>query len=176
MLDKTEDIGPEADAAVAENDVIGFDPELETLMGDVRDVMLGRIRTTQKPWEQMTEAEQTDLANGIDLAARDMVRRTVRLMARHEWPHVVASLSEIKIGGKNGIDIKMTCPNIALHRETLGDNVNTQVQIVMIDSDKFMGQRRPVDIKPDQPDLDLQDGEGVPNPAPANTPAAEDLE
>lgn len=173
MLDKTEGIGPEAEAAVNDDGATGFDPELETLMGDVRDVMLGRIRTTQKPWEQMTEAEQIDLANGIDYAARDMVRRTVRLMARHEWPHVVASLSEIKIGGKNGIDIKMTCPNIALHRETLGDNVNTQVQIVMIDSDKFMGERAPVDIKPDQPDLDLQDGDGVPDPS---RPAEADLE
>lgn len=157
MLDKTEDIGPGADAPVEETDAPEFDLELETLMGDLRDAMLGRIRTTQKPWEQMTEAEQTDLANGIDLAARDIVRRSVRLLARHKWPHVVATLEEMKIGGKNGIDIKMTCPNVSDYRETLGDHVKTQVQVVMVDSDQFMGQRAPVDIKPDQGDLPIGD-------------------
>jgi hypothetical protein len=168
MLDKTEDIGPEADAPVEVNDALDFDPEIETLMGDVRDVMLGRIRTTRKPWEQMTEAEQTDLANGIDLAARDIVRRSVRLLARHEWPHVVATLEEIKIGGKNGVDIKMTCPNHSSHREVLGDHVKTMVQIVMVDSDQFMGQRAPVDIRPDQPDLPINDEN--------NRPGESDLE
>lgn len=173
MLDKTEDIAPEAEATAAEDGAPEFDPELDTLMGDVRDVMLGRIRTTQKPWEQMTEAEQTDLANGIDLAARDMVRRTVRLLARHEWPHVVCVLSEIKIGGKNGIDIRMTAPNISQNRKTLGDHVNTMAQVVMVDSDQFMGQRRGVDIKPDQPDLPMEDGDGVPDPV---RPERADLE
>ncbi len=159
-----DNLNPEAGDDVSD-DAPDYDPELDTLMGDLRDVMLGRIRTTQKPWEQMTESEQADLANGIDLAARDIVRRTVRLMARHQWPHVVATLSEIKIGGKNGIDIKMTAPNISVNRETLGDHLNTQVQIVMIDSEQFMAARGPVDIKPDQPELDLGDGEGVPDPA-----------
>jgi len=170
-----DNLDPDAGEAVSD-DAPDFDPELDTLMGDLRDVMLGRIRTTQKPWEKMTESEQTDLANGIDLAARDIVRRTVRLMARHQWPHVVANLSEIKIGGKNGIDIKMTAPNISLNRETLGDHLNTQVQIVMIDSDQFMAARGPVDIKPDQPDLDLGDGEGVPDPEHDHRPGEGDLE
>lgn len=163
MLDKTEAIDPETGEVLPgdEGDAPGFDPELDTLMGDLRDVMLGRIRTTRKPWEQMTEAEQTDLANGIDLAARDIVRKTVRLMAKHEWPHAVVKLCEIKIGGTNGIDIKMTCPNIQENREVLGDHVNTMVQVVMVDSEQFMAARGPVDIKPDQPDLPIgDDGDG----------------
>ncbi len=112
MLDKTDDVGPGDEAEALETDAAEFNPRLETLRGDLRDVMLGRVRTTRKPWEQMTEAEQTDLANGLDLA--------------------------------------------------------------------------PVDITPDQPQLELEDGEGVPDPteaelplegsAPANTPAAADLE
>ena len=190
MLDKTDDVGPGDDAEALETDAPEFNPALNTLCGDLRDVMLGRIRTTRKPWAQMTEDEQTDLANGVQLAASDMVRRMVRLMSTHKWPHAVVKLCEIKIGGTNGIDIKMTCPNIQENREVLGDHVNTMVQVVMIDSDQFMGETAPVDIRPDQPELQLEDGDGFPDqtdaelpledPAPgdepANTPAVADLE
>ncbi len=41
----------------------GIDLETATLSGDLRDAMLTRIRNLQKPWAQMTEAEQYDCAN-----------------------------------------------------------------------------------------------------------------
>lgn len=173
MLDKTEGIGPEAEAAVTEDDSPDFDPELGTLMGDMRDAMLSRIRTLQKPWAQMTEAEQTDCANGIELAARDMIRKTVRLVNRHEWPSCVVTLAEMKIGGTNGIDIKMTCPNITEYRNVLGEHVKTQVMVVFADSETFMADRAPAQIDKDQPDLELEDGDGVPDPS---RPAEADLE
>lgn len=152
------------------DDAPDFDPELGTLMGDMRDAMLQRIRTLQKPWAQMTEAEQTDCANGIELAARDMIRKTVRLVNKHEWPHAVVKLCEIKIGGTNGIDIKMTCPNIAVNREVLGDHVNTEVMVVMADSETFMAAKAPAQIDKDQPGLDLDADEGD------RRPSDEDLE
>lgn len=140
---------------IGTDDAPDFDPELGTLMGDMRDAMLSRIRTLQKPWAQMTEAEQIDCANGVELAARDMIRKTVRLVNKHEWPHAVVKLCEIKIGGTNGIDIKMTCPNIAVNREVLGDHVNTEVMVVMADSETFMAARNPVEIDKDQPEMPL---------------------
>lgn len=157
------------------DDAPDFDPELGTLMGDMRDAILMRIRTLPKPWAQMTEAEQTDCANGAELAAREIIRKTVRLVNKHQWPHVVASLSEIKIGGKNGIDIKMTSSNIAETRDVLGEHVGTHVQIVMADSDAFMAERAPAQIDKDQPEMDLQDGEGF-DGAEANRPDEGDLE
>lgn len=116
MLDKVENTAADDEAEAEHDDAPEFNPKLETLCGDLRDVMLGRIRTTRKPWEQMTEAEQTDLANGLQLAASDMVRRMVRLMTSYDWPHA------------------------------------------------------PVDIKKDQAELELADGEGVPDPAEAELP------
>ncbi len=153
---------------VEADDAPDFDPELGTLMGDMRDAMLMRIRTLQKPWAQMTEAEQTDCANGIELAARDMIRKAVRLMNKHEWPSCVVTLAEMKIGGTNGIDIKMTCPNIAVNREVLGDHVKTEVMVVFSDSDTFMAERAPAQIDKDQPELGLPEGDEDRRPSDAD--------
>lgn len=157
MKDTIEPQAGEAFNDAETDDAPDFDPELGTLMGDMRDAMLMRIRTLQKPWAQMSEAEQVDCANGIELSARDMIRKTVRLVNKHEWPSCVVTLAELKIGGTNGIDIKMTCPNIGEYRNVLGEHVKTQVMVVFADSETFMAERAPAQIDKDQPDLDLPD-------------------
>lgn len=170
MLDTTEDIDRTAAAEVAAeaDDAPDFDPELGTLMGDVRDAILMRIRTLQKPWAQMTEAEQADCANGVELSARDMIRKTVRLLNSFEWPHAVVTLGEVKIKGEKGIEAKIVCTNIEHNRTVLGEHVGDHIMVLMVDSDTFMAERKPVQIDKDQPSLDLEDGEGVPDPkAPA---------
>ena len=190
MLDKTDDVGPGDDAEALETDAPEFNPALNTLCGDLRDVMLGRIRTTRKPWAQMTEDEQTDLANGVQLAASDMVRRMVRLVTSYEWPHAAVVLGEVKIKGEKGIEAKIACPNVEHNRNVLGDHVGKHVMVLMVDSETFMGETAPVDIKKDQAELELADGEGVPDPSEpelpidepgpeleaANSPTAADLE
>lgn len=170
MLDKVENTAADDEAEAEHDDAPEFNPKLETLCGDLRDVMLGRIRTTRKPWEQMTEAEQTDLANGLQIAASDMVRRMVRLMTSYDWPHAAVVLGEVKIKGEKGIEAKIACPNVEHNRNVLGDHVGQHVMVLMIDSDTFMGETAPVDIKKDQAELELADGEGVPDPAEAELP------
>lgn len=148
------------------DDTPDFDPALGTLMGDVRDAMLMRIRTAQKPWAQMTEDEQMMLANGVDLAARDMVRKTVRLLTSFEWPHAVVTLGEVKIKGEKGIEAKIVCTNIEHNRTVLGENVGSHVMILMVDSETFMSARAPVRIDPDQPQMDLPEADEDPDEDP----------
>lgn len=164
-------IEPEIDAITGEvlsgaDDTPDFDPDLDTLMGDMRDAMLQRIRTLKKPWAQMSEGEQYDCANGIELAAKDMIRKTVRLLNKFEWPHAVVELGEVKIGGTKGIEAKITCSNIALNRNVLGEHVGTQIMLLMVDSDTFMAERAPARVDKDQPDLPLDGAVGGDEPPP----------
>ena len=131
----------------------GDDLQLDTLRGDIRDAMLNRIRHMKTSWSLCTEAEQNEIVNGLELAAKNLVRGVVRQLTAHEFPHAVVTLGEVKIGGSKGIEAKITCPNIEVNRNTLGDHVGEMVQIVMIDSDKFMGEREPADVQPDQGDM-----------------------
>ena len=129
------------------------DLQLDTLRGDIRDAMLNRIRHMKTSWSLCTEAEQNEIVNGLELAAKNLVRGVVRQLTAHEFPHAVVTLGEVKIGGSKGIEAKITCTNIEVNRNTLGDHVGEMVQIVMIDSDKFMGERDPADVQPDQGDM-----------------------
>lgn len=154
MLDQTDDTAAAADGAPE------FHPEIDTLMGDLRDVLLGRVRTMQKPWEKMTEAEQYDLANAMELTAKDIIRRTVRALNDVEWPKTVVELGEVKIGGSKGIEAKITCSNIEHNRTVLGEHVGQQIMVLMVDSDRFMGQRGEPPIDKDQPDLPFTEDDG----------------
>lgn len=149
MTEETEN--PEVDTP----DEALSDLQLDTLSGDLRDAMLMRFRDINTAWSAMSEDRQRDLAEGLEMAARDLVRKTVRLLTSYDYPRCVVDLGEIKIvgGDKARIEGKIIAANVSEYREVLGDHVNTKVLLLCVDSDTFMGERAPAAIDPDQPEL-----------------------
>ena len=137
--------------------------EAGTLAGELRDAMLTRFRDMQKPWAQMSEDEQREFSEGINFAARSLVRGAVRAVTKFEWPRCIVHLGEIKIvgGEKARIEGKVVASNFEENRNVLGDHVNTDVLLICVDSDSFMGERDPVQIDPDQPELPTEDQEAA---------------
>ncbi len=162
-----------------EHDMEGEAPdiELETMFGDCRDAMLSRMKHMKTSWPLLNEAEQAEIINGLEMAAKHIVRGAVRAVTKHEFPHAVVELGEVKIGGSKGIEAKISCQNIELNRNVLGDHVGQMVPIVMIDSDQFMGQREPATAEPDQADW-LRDApaEEPEESEPRGLPKPEDFE
>ena len=149
-----------------EHDMEGgdLDLSLETLMGDMRDEMLTRVKHLKATWGLLSQGEQHDVANGLELFSKTMIRRCVHLVTRQQFPHTAVKLAEMKIKGGKDIEAKIVCDNIEFNRSVLGEHVGQFVQIVMIDSEAFMNARAPAKIDPDQPGLDL-DGDEDANPA-----------
>lgn len=150
-----------------EHDMEGDAPDmqLETLFGDCRDAMLQRIQTMKTSWSLCNEAEQAEIINGLELAAKSIVRAAVREVTRHDFAHAVVTLGEVKIKGEKGIEAKITCANIEHNRTVLGEHVGSMVQVVMIDSEDFMNERGPAKPDPDQKSwLDGQDGDDPDSP------------
>lgn len=168
-----------------EHDMEGGEPDLklDTLSGDLRDEMLTRMKHLKATWPLLTQGEQIDLANGLELFANKMIRRIVHLVTKQEFPHTAVKLAEMKIKGGKDIEAKIVCDNIEYNRSVLGEHIGQLVQIVMIDSDAFMGERAAAKTDPDQPGLPLDgDGEEDPDderlalPPPDRKPKPEDLE
>lgn len=126
----------------------------DTLMVDIRDAMLGRIRELRTPWSLCPEDKQREIANSMELAAKNLVRQAVRLLNDHEFPYAVVALGEVKIKGEKGIEAKISCQNIEHNRTVLGEHVGQMCTVYMVDSETFMGEREPA-ISPDQPDLPM---------------------
>lgn len=153
-----------ADGETPELDDIDIpEMQIESLAGDLRDAMLMRVRDIKRPWSMLTEEEQRDLANGMELASRQLVRGAVRLLTAWDWPRAVVHLGEIKIvgGDKSRIEGKIVADNIEVNRNTLGDHVNSTVMLVMVDPETFMGEKGPAEVDPDQPELPGGDKEAA---------------
>ena len=129
------------------------DLKLETLSGDIRDVLLMTIRDLKRPWSMLTAEEQSDVANRMEMASTNLVRQAVRLVTDFEFPRAVVTMGEVKIKGEKGIEAKITCTNIEHNRTVLGEHVGDMVLMLMVDADQFMAERQPVEITPDQPEL-----------------------
>jgi hypothetical protein len=136
--------------------------KLDTLSGDIRDVLLGHFRNQPKSWPEMAADDQRMVANAFTAAANELVRKVVQVFTSYEFPRAVVTLGEVKIKGEKGIEAKIGCPNIEHYRSILGQHVGQNIMVLMVDSETFMNSRAPVKIEDDQPDLPLGDGEGDP--------------
>lgn len=124
----------------------------DTLVGDIRDAMLGRIQRQAKPWPSLSEQEQRDTIEGITNAAKTLVARAVKIVATKGFESTVASLKELKIKGEV-IEGKVIAMNISTVREMLGDAAGSEVIIVFAAAETFYGESQPAEPEPDEPGL-----------------------
>lgn len=130
-----------------------------TLKGDIRDWLLDRLKQQQKPWEQMSEAEQADLIAQAEMAAGDMVRRAVRMIAAEGRKVIVAQLEQVTV--KDGIKAVVTLSKHDACRHDLVDAQGKDVLIVVADAGDYMGAKGEAVPDADSPGLPLEDDKPV---------------
>ena len=127
----------------------------ETLVGDLRDAFLDRIKRQPKPWEQCSEAEQRDLVEHTTKFCKHMVTHAVKLIAANGRRTIVATLGKIELDSgliKCRLETKIT-PETLLELSAAQD---MSVLVIASDAAEFEGERAPAEIDPDQPDLEKQ--------------------
>ncbi len=139
-----------------------IDLQADTLRGDIRDVMLDRIKNMRKPWAQMSNYEQSETIAGFDRVAKKLVRDAVRLVAAENQVEVTATLEQVAI--KDGIKATLTLSRHAQGRHELADAVGQEILIVVLDSDRHDSERREAKADPDQNPLPLGDDAGDDKP------------
>lgn len=144
------------------------DMNLSTLSGDMRDRMLTPFRQARKLWTSMSELEQQDYANGIDLAAKSITRKAVQMLLDRPFPRIVARLGDVAIKGgeKARIESKLIAPLLDEYLGTMGKNVGKEVLVFVVSAEEFLGEKAPVKVDPDEPELPMarDDGDGPDDP------------
>ena len=130
-----------------------------TLRGDVRDSLLGWIKTLQKPWGAMSESEKRNLADAANRYARTLVRTACKLIAANERPVIVATLAEYK--EKDGVEAKLKLAGTAQNIVELHNACGKEVLIVTSGSEQFDQEGGPAEIEPDAPEFPGLDAEGL---------------
>lgn len=113
--------------------------EATTLLGDIRDAVLDRVRRTEKPWEKMTTDEQGAEIDGCTKLARYLVETAARIIAAQGFPTVTGKLVKVQV--KDGMQLQVDMSRHDPQRLTMLDNVGRPVLIVVAEPEMFVGER-----------------------------------
>ena len=137
------------DAEIAETDHPIPTLAADTLRGDVRDSLLDWLKATPKPWSQMAQAEQHNLADAADRFARTLVKEVCQIVASNERPCIVAQLVEYK--EKDGVEAKLKLASKGEVVAALHEACGREVLLVTSGYEEFSGQAADAEIDADQP-------------------------
>lgn len=122
-----------------------------TLMGDIRDFMLDRIKTQKKPWVAMTEDEQRDEIYAAKTAADRLVREVVHIISAQGRKVITGVLDQVTV--KKEVKAVVTFPKTDQARHELIDSQGSHVLIVVAGTEEFSGEKAPAKPDPNQGDL-----------------------
>lgn len=115
--------------------------EAPTLLGDLRDALLDRLRTMPKPWPEMSDDQQREAIAGCEQVARHLLSETVRAIASQGFPTIAGKLVKAQI--KDGMQLQVDVSRHDTQRLTVIDNVGRPVFLVVATPDLFTGEKAP---------------------------------
>lgn len=125
----------------------------DTLVGDLRDWLLGRVRTLSKPWPQMSEGEQRDVIDAAQRAAQRVVEKAVGVIAANGFSSLPVNVTNFKVKS-DLITGQFEC--FATDKALLGLHGAGRCVLVLADPDVFSGERSPAEPDPDESSLPIE--------------------
>ncbi len=112
-----------------------------TLLGDLRDAILDRLRAMRMPWATMSQAEQNEMIENVTRVATHLVHETTNAIASKGFPTVKGKLIHAKI--KDAMQLQVDISRHDAQRLTVLDSVGLPVLLVIAEPDMFMGEKKP---------------------------------
>ncbi len=125
----------------------------DTLSGDVRSAILDKFRGTDVTWSMMPEGQQRTFSHEIDELARYLVREAVNLIATDGMPSINTRCGEVKRRKDGDIEAKFNLKGDDEQRHELFDATGFPIKVIVADHERYIGERAPEPIDPDQADL-----------------------
>lgn len=136
-------------------DLVIDDRTLKQLVAVIRDGMLEVFKHRQRPWGQLSAAEQKDVATSLEFASKSMVRKALIAIASENRPSIRAKLEGY--GEKDGVKINLSLG--AMGQDEMGKAilllhgaVKKEVLIITADAEAYAGPKK-AQIDPDDPEL-----------------------
>jgi len=127
----------------------------ETMLGTLKDLVKQELAAAQKPWQAMSEQEQSDALHRIEMSLRQAIIKATKLIASEGRQSMAATLEQVVF--KDGIKVVLKIPKGSAHSHELADHSQKSVFLVLSDPDQHMGGAEDVKSEPDQRAL-LADG------------------
>ena len=140
-----------------------------TLLGDMRDALIEWDRRQTKVWRDLSENDQRNMALSRNQLCVDVIRGCAGIMLSRGVVEVRGEVAKVDITDK-GIVAKMAFRRGDERRHDLYDAQGSIVTVMLADVQRFMGERGPAAVVPDQPGLPLEALQVEPDEPPAPEP------
>lgn len=129
--------------------------QAETLKGDIRDRMIALFKDeAQKPWPELNEKEQTRIADRCADVAEALIMETIGIVHAEGAPSMRMVVGKVAFG--KGVSAQLTSSKSEENRHLLADLADgAEVIVVMENVHRYMGERAPAAIDPDQTAMDV---------------------
>ena len=124
--------------------------------GDIRDWLIGRLRTMPRTWSLLSEDDQRAHFEAADRAAMGLMRAVLARVTDFPFQQVPVRVGKFSV--KEG--------NIRCEVQAMGtdDNIlaflhGDRAMLVLASEEEFRGEREPAAIDPDEPGLPLNAAE-----------------
>jgi len=125
-----------------------------TMLGDLRDVLINiqkNPKLTGKPWSELKEGEQREIAGMIENQVRTSIVRAIDIIASEGRKHIKVQLKQVTV--KDGLKGVFECSKSHELRHDLMDAQGDNVLVVFTSSEKYLGETGKVKIDKDQKSL-----------------------
>ena len=125
----------------------------ETMMGDLRDFILDRLKHEHEPlpWQMRNEDAQRETISRTESAVRTWVHKACAIIAA--GGQQAARGSMVKFQAKDGIQMQINIAASDALRHQLMDHVGGTVLVIIADAQPFQGERSAVKVVKDQKDI-----------------------
>lgn len=136
----------------------------ETLVGDVRDMLLTHIRSMETPWSKLSERDQEYKIDAAENAAKFLVSQVCSMMAKQDFPNILVSVGKFTVD--KAVKIEAIASSSADNINQLAVHGKGAAMLILADPQAYFGEIGKADMDADEPELPLDE---------ADDPAADDF-
>lgn len=126
----------------------------QTMLGDLMNTVIDELKAAPRVWQEMSEQQQDDVLQRIELRCKDAVRQCVQIIAAEGQIRIPVTIKQTTI--KDGV----VCQVEFIHSNHVVDMIEAQTKtgmLVLVNSDNFLNEDSKPKAEPDQKAMDLDE-------------------
>ncbi|MDP1931946.1 MAG: hypothetical protein Q8L60_10860 [Gammaproteobacteria bacterium] len=137
-----------------------------TMLGDLMKCVVEQLKVLPKAWQAMSEQEQQETLDRIELQTADAVRQAVRIISSHGQINVPAKIESVTY--KDGCKVVLKAVGGIANTIHLAEAEGQIVAVIIPETENLLGDEGKPEADPDQRGLELgheyndADFEGMP--------------
>lgn len=124
-----------------------------TMLGDLMQCVVEQLKVLPKAWQAMSEREQQETLDRIELQIADAVRQVVRIVSSHGQINVPAKIESVTF--KDGCKVVLKAVGGIENTIHLAEAEGHLVSVIIPETEMLLGDEGKPKAEPDQRGMDL---------------------